>query len=103
MPEAPVEARQLWWLGTVAATAVGLFLLIRVRLWYGAVLGALCLVLPHLIGAPAPPIEGGPVPAEIVRTYVAAAQATNLVFWIVLGAATGFLLGRLIQVPSQSP
>ena len=103
MPEAPVEARQLWWLGTVAATAVGLFLLIRVRLWYGALLGALCLVLPHLIGAPAPPIEDGRVPADIVRAYVTTAQATNLVFWIVLGAATGFLLGRLIQVPSQSP
>ena len=103
MPEAPVEARQLWWLGTVAATAVGLFLLIRARLWYGALLGALSLVLPHLIGAPAPPIEDGPVPADIVRAYVAAVQATNLVFWIVLGAATGFLLGRLIQMPSQSP
>jgi cobalt transporter subunit CbtA len=103
MPEAPVEARQLWWLGTVAATAVGLFLLIRARLWYGALVGALSLVLPHLIGAPAPPAEDGPVPADIVRAYVAAAQATNLVFWIVLGAATGFLLGRLIQIPSQSP
>ena len=103
MPEAPVEARQLWWLGTVAATAVGLFLLIRARLWYGALVGALSLVLPHLIGAPAPPIEAGPVPADIVRAYVAAVQATNLVFWIVLGAATGFLLGRLIQMPSQSP
>ena len=103
MPEAPVEARQLWWLGTVAATAVGLFLLIRARLWYGALVGALSLVLPHLIGAPAPPIEDGPVPADIVRAYVAAVQATNLVFWIVLGAATGFLLGRLIQMPSQSP
>ena len=103
MPEAPVEARQLWWLGTVAATAVGLFLLIRARLWYGALVGALSLILPHLIGAPAPPIEDGPVPADIVRAYVAAVQATNLVFWIVLGAATGFLLGRLIQMPSQSP
>jgi cobalt transporter subunit CbtA len=102
MPEGAVEARQLWWLGTVAATAVGLFLLIRMRLWYGALLGALCLVLPHLIGAPAPPIEDGPVPADIIRAYVVAAQATNLVFWIVLGAATGFLLGRFIKVPSQS-
>jgi cobalt transporter subunit CbtA len=102
MPEAAVEARQQWWLGTVAATTVGLFLLIRMRLWYGALLGALCLVLPHLIGAPAPPIEDGPVPADIVRAYVAAAQATNLVFWIVLGTATGFLLGRFMQVPSQS-
>ena len=99
MPEAPVEARQLWWLGTVAATAVGLFLLIRARLWSGALLGALFLVLPHLIGAPAPPIEDGPVPADTVRAYVAAAQATNLVFWIVLGAATGFLLGLRGQSP----
>lgn len=102
VPEAAVEARQLWWLGTVAATAAGLYLLIRVRVWYGAVLGALCLVVPHLIGAPVPPVEDGPVPADVVRAYIAAAQATNLVFWIVLGTATGFLLGRLSQAPSRS-
>ncbi len=101
-PEAPVGARQLWWLGTVAATAAGLYLLIRVRLWYGALLGALCLVLPHLVGAPAPPMEHGLVPAEVVQAYLTAVQATNLVFWIVLGAATGLLLGRLIRTTPQS-
>ena len=100
MPEAPLEGRQLWWLGTVGATTAGLYLLIRVRVWYGAVLGVLCLLLPHLIGAPAPVTEAGPVPAELVHAYRSATQTTNLVFWIVLGSATGFLLGRLSQPPA---
>lgn len=97
MPEAPVTARQLWWLGTVLATAAGLYLMIRVRVWYGAALGALCLVLPHLIGAPSPIAEDGPVPAEIVHAFRSATQTTNLVFWLVLGTATGFLFGRLSE------
>jgi cobalt transporter subunit CbtA len=102
MPEAPLETRQLWWLGTVAATTAGLYLLIRVRLWYGAILGALCLLLPHLIGAPAPVAEEGPVPAEIVHAFRSATQTTNLVFWLVLGSATGFLFGRLTEPRSQA-
>jgi cobalt transporter subunit CbtA len=97
MPEAPLEARQLWWLATVVATATGLVLLIRLRVWYGALLGVLCLVLPHLIGAPAPGNEDGPVPAEIVHAFRSATQTTSLVFWSVLGTATGFLFGRLSQ------
>jgi cobalt transporter subunit CbtA len=102
MPEAPLEARQLWWLATVVATAAGLFLLIRLRVWYGALLGALCLILPHLLGAPTPVVEEGPVPADIVHAFRSATQTTNLVFWLVLGTATGFLFGRLSQAPSQA-
>jgi cobalt transporter subunit CbtA len=102
MPEAPLEARQLWWLATVVATAAGLVLLIRLRVWYGALLGALCLILPHLIGAPAPVAEQGPVPADIVHAFRSATQTTNLVFWLALGTATGFLFGRLSQAPPRS-
>jgi cobalt transporter subunit CbtA len=97
MPEAPLEARQLWWLATVVATAAGLFLLVRLRVWYGALLGALCLVLPHVLGAPAPVSADGPVPADIVHAFRSATQTTNLVFWIVLGSATGFLFDRLAR------
>jgi cobalt transporter subunit CbtA len=99
MPEVQLEARQLWWLITVVATAAGLFLLIRLRVWYGALVGTLCLVLPHLIGAPAPVAEQGPVPADIVHAFQGATQTTNLLFWIVLGTANGFLFGRLSEVP----
>ena len=46
------------------------YLLVRVRVWFGALLGALCLVLPHLIGAPALPVGAiGPVPAELVHAF----------------------------------
>jgi cobalt transporter subunit CbtA len=101
MPEASLEARQLWWLGTALATAAGLYLLICVRVWYGALLGALCLVLPHLIGAPTPVVADGPVPAELVHAFRSATQAVNLIFWLVLGTATGYLLARLAQMPPQ--
>jgi cobalt transporter subunit CbtA len=102
MPEAPLGARQIWWLATVVATAAGLILLIRLRVWYGALLGVLCLVLPHLIGAPAPAALHGPVPAEIVDAFRSATQTTNLVFWLVLGSATGFLFDRLARAAPRN-
>lgn len=95
MAAAGLEARQLWWVGAVGATAIGLYLLLRVRHWYGAVAGAMVLALPHAIGAPQPAIAGGLVPDDLIRDFATTSLITNFLFWIVLGAATGLLFGRL--------
>ena len=55
MSAAELAARQQWWLLTAAATAAGLGLVIFARPAPLRVLGAVLLVLPHLIGAPAAP------------------------------------------------
>jgi cobalt transporter subunit CbtA len=63
---AALEARQLWWLGTVLATAGALWLLAfggRYRL-----LGLLALPIPHLIGAPRPELVDGSPPPNSRRT-----------------------------------
>jgi len=53
---AGIVQRQVWWIGTVIATAVGLWWLIGTRrAWPLRIAGAICLALPHLIGAPPPP------------------------------------------------
>lgn len=95
MESAALEARQLWWVAAVGATGVGLFLLLRVRHGYGALAGAVILALPHAIGAPHPATAGGLVPDDLTRDFAAATLVTNFLFWIVLGAATGFLFGRI--------
>jgi cobalt transporter subunit CbtA len=94
VPESDVRARQLWWVMTVAATAAGLFLIFASgRGWISRIAGGLLLLLPHAIGAPQ---AIGPqiVPAHLVRTFALASIAGNGLFWLVLGAASGFLLRR---------
>jgi cobalt transporter subunit CbtA len=102
MPPAPpgaaaadLYARQLWWLGTVTATAIGLWLMVgrRQRSWALRSLGALCVAAPHVIGAPvasAPSI----VPPDVVHQFSVRAIASGAVFWLVLGTVGGFLSER---------
>ncbi len=48
-------------------------------------LGAVILVLPHIIGAPQPDSHVGLAPAQLEEAYAYAAIITNGVFWIFLG------------------
>lgn len=86
---APLADRQLWWLITVALTASGLLLLIFARTWQLKILGAVMLGMPHLIGAPQPPVHAGTAPAELAQAFVYATAVANAVFWLALGGLTG--------------
>lgn len=89
--------RQVWWLGTAAATGLGLWLLLltkRRALW---ALGVLVLAAPHLIGAPPVDIHGGPTPPELINEFIAASLVTTGVFWLALGGAIGFVTPRLAR------
>jgi cobalt transporter subunit CbtA len=92
VPLGDLTARQLWWSGTVVATAAGIFLMFRSRpsLLLKA-LGGLLVLLPHVIGAPK---AAGPqvVPEYLVHEFAVIAIGGNGLFWIVLGVASGFLL-----------
>src|SRR5947199_99021 len=54
MEAAALVARQQWWFLTAAATAGGLGLIIFAKPAALRVVGIVLIVLPHLIGAPAP-------------------------------------------------
>jgi cobalt transporter subunit CbtA len=83
--------RQAWWLGTAAATALGLWLLALTKRRALKVLGVLALVAPHVIGAPALDIHAGPVPPELVNEFIAASLVATGVFWLVIGTMSGHL------------
>lgn len=89
-----LQARQLWWLGTVVATAAGLWLVCSPGgTWWSRTAGLLAIVVPHVIGAPTP--DGADVvPPDLMRDFARLSVATNLVFWIVLGALCGWFRGR---------
>ncbi len=96
---APLFERQVWWLGTVAATAGGLALLLLTRSWQWIAAGAALIVLPHVVGAPQPERHGGLAPEGLAREFVVAALVTGFLFWIALGALSGFFYKRFAAAP----
>ena len=94
MAAAELTARQTWWLGTAAATAVALAVIFFVdgALW--KVVAAGLILVPHVIGAPHPPIEPGAVPAELAAQFAVATLVVTGLFWIALGGFSGYFLDR---------
>ncbi|WP_312798621.1 CbtA family protein [Tianweitania sp.] len=97
MPAAELLPRQIWWTGTVLATAAGLALVVFGRASWLAILGIALLVVPHLIGAPQPESHESPIPEGLHHQFVVAVTVTNLVFWAVLGVATAWLRNRVVN------
>ncbi len=84
--------RQLWWIGTVTASAIGLALIALGRNPWLKLAGVGLLLLPHLIGAPQGALPAThSAPLELQRRFVVASLGTTALFWLVLGAALGWL------------
>lgn len=102
-PEAPgVEGaalmdRQIWWVGTVAATAVGLALIAFSRSPIAAVAAVALIAAPHVIGAPLPPAPPA-IPHDLEHGFVVAVIVTGFVFWAILGTLAGWLRPRFADV-----
>jgi cobalt transporter subunit CbtA len=91
---APLADRQLWWGATVVMTGGGLALLAfrREALW---VVAAVALIaLPHLLGAPQPAEHSGAAPDALAHRFILVATIGSLLFWLCLGASTGYLFQR---------
>ena len=90
---ADLDSRQIWWVGTALATAIGLYFIVFKPHNAWKALGLILMVAPHVIGAPKPPL-GGVVPTELNAQFAAASLATMAMFWVVLGAVSGWLYNR---------
>lgn len=92
---APLHARQIWWASTAAATAGGLVLLFLQRRPVWVVAGLVLLIVPHLYGAPQPSEYKSAAPEGLAHEFIVIATITSLLFWIVLGTLTGFILNAM--------
>jgi cobalt transporter subunit CbtA len=92
---APLLGRQLWWLATVVSTGSGLALLVFNQRAHWAILAAILIVLPHLYGAPRLAEHAVSVtPEALSRKFVVAVTIVSFLFWLVLGASTGYFYSR---------
>ena len=101
-PEVPGSAtaelfpRQVWWLSTAFASAIGIALIVfnSQYLWKAA--GITALIVPHLIGAPKPnPGAVGSVPPELAAHFVVNTLFFTAVMWLILGIVSSYVLQRL--------
>jgi cobalt transporter subunit CbtA len=101
---APLQARQSWWVLAVACTATGLAVATLGRSpWRWAAL--LLLAVPYLVGAPhlaTGPFQGQPPEAaaalsDLARQFVWATAFANALFWLVLGAMSGWAARRFLK------
>ncbi|CAM5773177.1 CbtA family protein [Bosea minatitlanensis] len=94
---AALQERQLWWLGTAVATALGLFLFLRYQAPWLKLLAVVVILLPHLVGAPHAPTPESKVPAELAAHFTSLSLGIQAALWLVTAFAVGTLwpwLGR---------
>ena len=94
---AEITSRQIWWLGTALASAIGLGLILLSPAWWSKLAGVFLAVLPHVIGAPEPPTLEAAYPAALGAEFVAASLVASALLWSLAGAASGWLYGRLAE------
>jgi cobalt transporter subunit CbtA len=100
---ADLHQRQLWWTGTVISTTAGVWLITgRRQIWLRRTCGAVCLLLPHLIGAPVATGQNS-VPAELVHRFSIASVATSAIFWLLTGALGGLIYSSNQADPNALP
>lgn len=91
---ADLALRQYWWVGTAAATAVGLALIVFAGNWLLKAVGLVLLVLPHVIGAPQPEVHESLAPEALESQFIVASLLTNAAFWVALGLISAWLYRR---------
>ena len=94
---AALGVRQLWWLGTVAATALGLAVLCWLPGLWRKLPGVVLLAVPQLAGAPLAPLAAALAPEALSRQFQWTALGASAVFWLVLGTAGTALYRRWIK------
>ena len=96
MTAAALESRQVWWIGTVIATAIGIGLFTESKSILPKIVALALLAAPHLIGAPHPFLFESNVPAELSAQFAVASLVTSAFLWLVLGSTSGYLYKKLV-------
>lgn len=91
---AEVGPRQMWWLGTVMATAAGIGVIAFGRS-YLPIGGIAIMLVPHLVGAPHLDTFFGVAPPELAAEFATLSLGTAAAGWAVLGYVVAQILRQL--------
>ena len=91
---AALDERQIWWIATAFATALGLYLMLRATPLWARLGGLVLLLLPHAIGAPHAHNYISTAPAELAAQFTASSLVIHAVLWAIVGVGTGFFWMR---------
>ena len=91
---AEIGPRQMWWLGTIVATAIGMGLIAFGRS-YLPLCGIAIILIPHLVGAPHLDAFFGVAPPELAAEFATLSLGTSAAGWAVLGYVVVEVLRRL--------
>lgn len=86
--------RQMWWITTAGATAVGLACIAFSRATALKLLGVALIALPHLFGAPQATQGDSDLPTDMAWTFALSSLAVSALMWLILGALTPVLMRR---------
>jgi cobalt transporter subunit CbtA len=94
MPAGDLVSRQVWWVATIIASGVGLFLIARRRELHWLAAAVFLIALPHIIGAPQPLSHETAVPAGLAASFAAKTIAASAVLWSLIGLFLGLALQK---------
>lgn len=94
MPAGDLLGRQIWWVGTIIATGLGIYFIAIKRQSWAIAAGIALIIAPHLIGAPQPPTHDSGVPAGLAAEFAANSIAAAAAFWCIIGVFAGIALDR---------
>ena len=98
---AALASRQYWWVGTATATAAGLALLLMQSRWWLRAVGVALLIVPHLIAAPQPAVEGALAPAALQSHFVVATTVCSILFWLSLGWSSALAYQKIFLAKAE--
>ncbi len=94
MPTADLVLRQVWWLATIIASGIGIFLIATRRELIWLTSAVVLIALPHIIGAPQPATHETAVPAGLAASFAANTIAASAVLWSLIGLFLGLAVQK---------
>jgi cobalt transporter subunit CbtA len=94
MPAGDLVSRQVWWVATVMATGIGIFLIATRRELHWLAAAVILIALPHIIGAPQSLTHETAVPAGLAASFAANTIAASAVLWSLIGLFLGLALQK---------
>ncbi len=97
MPAGDLLGRQVWWVGTIIATGLAIWLFTQRAEMWAKVAAVVLVALPHIIGAPMPPTHESGVPAVISAAFAANTLAAAALMWLAIGGFLGLAMDRFVK------